>query len=194
MNPSEFDMTASRAAEVWERFIGLFGGDAVKRKYGTSVPKEWPATIGQLHAPELQRGMRRLLHSGRDQVPSVPAFLRLCRAVGDDFDDGQRPIALPNPAHNLDPWALAANRHLLAHVMRAGSRGRRYTPDDTDVLIEAKNAWAADMRDIEANHPGSTDVELQRSCWNDYMARAEAKIAETRLSELPQSQHEVIHT
>jgi hypothetical protein len=38
-------------------------------------------------------------------------------------------------------------------------------------LVEAKNLWAADMRDIAVN--GEVPVETQQACWHDYLQRAE---------------------
>ena len=42
-------------------------------------------------------------------------------------------------------------------------------------LIEAKNNWAADMRDLECN--GEVPSETQKAVWNDYINTAEAGIS-----------------
>lgn len=194
----------SRAAEVWQRFAGLFGADSVKRKFGATPPAEWVGVIGKLDPRELERGMRRLVHSGRDQLPTLPAFVRLCRALADDsINEGPgtaRP--LPNPeTQRGDEWDTAANKHLQAHLtrrlhsdpqcygrpatshaMRTMSRERDAAADaspdfvrNVERLIAAKTAWAADMRDLAQN--GSVSVERQRECWREYIEEAEAEIA-----------------
>lgn len=192
-----------RAEEVWARIIGLFGGDAVKRKYGASMPPEWRGIVAKLNAVELDRGMRRLVYSGRDQVPSLPVFVKLCRAIGDDsIDDGPRATALPNPDRwQGDDWDRAANRHLQAHITRrlhadprcygAPASGRamrilsREESPNADAspqfvrnvhrLVAAKKAWAADMRDVAQQ--GEVSVRMQRECWGDYIGAAERQIA-----------------
>lgn len=42
------------------------------------------------------------------------------------------------------------------------------------LLVEAKNAWAADMRDQAVS--GEVDAEVQKVVWKDYIDRAEAKM------------------
>ncbi len=194
-----------RSDEVWARIIGLFGGDSVKRKYGASMPAEWRGIIGILNAVQLDRGMRRLVHSGRDQVPSLPAFVKLCRTIGDDsIDEGPQAPALPNPdAWVGDQWDIAANRHLQAHIagrihanprhyghpapshaMRKLWRDESLSADASPEfiaairrLVTAKNAWAEDMRDLAANHPqGIVDPAVQRACWSDYLGAAEREV------------------
>lgn len=191
-----------RADEVWKRLIGLFGGEAVKRKYGDTMPPEWRGIVAKLNALELERGMRRLVHSGRDQVPTLPAFVKLCRAVGGDgeFNEGRSGLpALPNPDRwQGDAWGVAANFHLLAHITRrlkvdsrcygrpASARGLRTMTDANadaspefvaavGLLVQAKNTWAKDMREIAEE--GGVDVKLQRASWDDLLGAAETEIA-----------------
>lgn len=191
---------ASRTDELWKRFVGMFGGEAVARKFGDAPPAEWVAMIGQLNDYQLERGMRRLLHSGKATVPSLPEFLKLCRTVGGDeeFDGPQRPaLSAPDPFQG-DAWDMAANRHLLAYIARQLAEDpRRYgrgpskaamqvsksknadaSPEfvaNVGRLVAAKNAWAADMRDIAQN--GEVAEDVQRVVWSDYIGRAEAEIA-----------------
>ena len=191
----------SRAAELWKHFAGMFGADALKRKFGAIPPEEWVACLSRLQPHELERGMRRLLHSGRDQVPTLPAFLRLCRAVGDDSIDDEAPPLPMLTGRNTpeaDPWEVAANRHLLKHITdRIYAAGRPYgrpasahamrvmTTPNADAspefirnvhrLVDAKKAWAADMRDLAQNGP--VPITVQRQCWADYIGRAESDIA-----------------
>src|SRR5690242_2201836 len=110
----------SPASEVWRRFVGMFGGDAVERKYGKSIPPEWTAMLGRLKQFEIDRGIRRLAYSGKQHVPALPEFVKLCRTIGgDDLDEGpQKFRALPAPNGEADRWAIAANMHFLGYITR----------------------------------------------------------------------------
>jgi hypothetical protein len=119
--------------------------------------------------------MRRLVHSGRAHVPSLPEFVRLCRTVGNDEEfGGDPPKALPAPDEfQGDGWDLSANRHLLGHLVRSIAIDRRkYTREEVGRLVDAKKAWAADMRDLSRN--GEVPIEMQRTVWTDYIGRAQA--------------------
>ena len=187
-----------RVESVWRRFIGMFGGDAVKRKYGDAIPPEWPAVLAKLSAQHLDRGMRRLVHSGRDSVPSLPAFVRLCEHLGDDPLENAGSVAtLPSGATSaLDEWDCVANLHLLAHMRRRISKGGRpfgapgvylghglsASPETSREmhwcvarLAKAKNDWVSDMREI-ADPDNRVDGHIQRQCWNDYIGAAERDI------------------
>ena len=187
-----------RAEQVWRRFIGMFVGEAVKRKYGESIPPEWPAVLGKLLPQHLERGMRRLVHSGRDTVPSLPAFVRLCEQLGDDpgENSGEAPRLPAAGGVTLDEWGCMANLHLLAHLRREISRrGRTHgepgmycghglpnAPGSSlemrwcvAQLVDAKNAWAKDMREI-ADSNNRVDSQIQRECWDDYIRAAEKRI------------------
>jgi hypothetical protein len=201
MRPQE-NSSPSRANEVWRRFVGMFGGDAVHRKYGQSIPPEWPAVLDKLPMREVERGMRRLVYSGRDAVPSLPAFVKLCRTIGDEIDDGpaeHRP-ALPAPGDEQDAWQVAGNRHLQAHVTRtvnenpqcygrpATAKAMKELPRETHpnadaspefianmgLLVAAKNAWVNAMR----VYGGDAPVDIQQGCWKQHIEAAEAEIAE----------------
>lgn len=175
-----------RADEVWARIIGLFGGDAVKRKYGPAMPTEWRAIIAKLNTVELERGMRRLVHSGRDQVPSLPAFVRLCRTIGHDDaipdDPPQATVAqLTRDGWNGDAWDIAANQHMLKHVIRRTVERRApYRVTDIDALLAAKKLWAQDMRDLAVN--GEVPVEMQKQLWLEYLDGAERQIAQSAVA------------
>lgn len=99
-----------------------------------------------------------------------------------------------------DAWEAAANRHLLQHIReQMALNSRRYgrpacyvslrasrsgngdaSPEfigNVGRLVEAKKAWAADMRDLAANTAdGTVPGDLQRSVWKDHIGRAEADI------------------
>jgi hypothetical protein len=170
----------SSAERLWRHFVGLFGGDAVERKYGKSIPPEWSAVLAKIEPRKLDRGVRRLLHSGLAQVPTLPAFVRLCEALGDDprenAPDAPR-LPPPQDPPEWDAWGRAANRHLVAHMMRrvVGHAGP-YPPEALPVLLAAKNAWADDMREIEGTRR-EVPVDVQRECWSDYIVRADQEIA-----------------
>lgn len=187
-----------RTAEVWRRFVGLFGGEAVARKYGDAPPAEWIGVLSDVNDWQLERGMRRLVRSGKAHVPALPEFLKLCRAVGDEELDGpdvRMPRLQAPDTFSGDEWTMAGNRHLLAHIRKSlavdsqrygrpdsynGALLNNHSPDfaaNVGLLVSAKSAWAADMRDL-ARNAGGTDVpvHVQREIWDDYIGRAEAQI------------------
>jgi hypothetical protein len=99
-----------------------------------------------------------------------------------------------------DVWTIAANHHLQAHIthrldedprrygrpasaaaMRAMSRELHPNADaspefiaNVGLLVAAKNAWAADMRQYGEEAP----VDVQTQCWNQHAEAAEKEIAE----------------
>lgn len=153
---------------------GLFGGDALERKFGAQPPVEWHALLGKLKDYEVDRGLRRLAYSGKAHVPSLPEFVKLCRMVGgDEVDEGPKLIALPpQDGFTGDKWDMGGNLHLLGHITRAMKVDPRcYGPikpftfrwlkDEqrmenpaseqqavsTRILLRYKHAWATDMRE-----------------------------------------------
>lgn len=155
--------------------VGMFGGDAVERKYGKLPPAEWKVMISRLKEFEVDRGIRRLAYSGKPHVPSLPEFTKLCRTVADDeVDEGPQRMALPNPeAFTGDEWEIESNQRLLKHLTtilakKASAMGevpkieREYVKgkfsglksvpspqqvQTTAVLVAYKKAWAQDMRE-----------------------------------------------
>lgn len=175
MNPTKFP--ASRASEVWQRLVGLFGGESVSRKFGDEPPAEWVGVLAQLNDYQLERGMRRLLASGKAHVPSLPEFRRLCVEVSNDDLDIPSPAVprLEGPSSwKGDDWDMTANRHLLAHILRAAQERRYYNPEQTAVLVAYKKAWAQDMREEVVN--GEVPVTRQRETWAQCMQRAESEV------------------
>lgn len=165
----------SRANEIWKRFAGMFGADALERKFGKTPPPEWSVMLSRLKDYEIDRGVRRLAYSGKPNVPSLPEFTRLCRMLADDsVDEGPQRIALPPPsAFAGDQWETASNLRLLKHITtvlaanssalgcvpvmqyeeRDGKRvGLKSVPSSqqrrcTEILLGYKKAWAQDMRE-----------------------------------------------
>jgi hypothetical protein len=182
MNPKKTS-PPSRASEVWERFVGMFGGDAVRRKFGDAPPAEWVGVLAQISDYQLERGMRRLLASGKANIPSLPEFRKLCVMLAHDDLDEAAPQGLALPAPDTwtgDAWDMSATRHLLAHILRQMQLKRCYDPRETKILVSYKNAWARDMRE-EADSNREVPVERQRKCWDETMQRADAEITALRL-------------
>lgn len=190
MNPNE-NSPQSRANVVWTRFVGMFGGDSVERKYGKTPPPEWIAMLSRLKQFEVDRGLRRLAYNGDENVPSLPKFTKLCRTVTDDgIEEGPRPIALAAPAAgNFDGWAITSNNRFLkyvtnrlsAHPRAWGVPGSAQQAEATRIAVAYKNAWAQDMR--EAGLVDTTTGELTRALrqqqdasWISCMGRVEADI------------------
>lgn len=100
--------------------LGCYG-DGLLRKYGKTPPPEWAGAIGMLSDNQLERGLRRLVFGGKPHPPSLPEFVRASRSVGsDEFDDGHPTLPqLAGPdTWTGDVWDAAANRHLLAHLVK----------------------------------------------------------------------------
>jgi hypothetical protein len=164
----------SPATEVWRRFAGMFGADAVERKFGPKIPDEWTAMLSRLNEFQVQRGVRMLAYSGKSHVPSLPEFVKLCRDAEHDRELSDRP-ALPAPPNGFDNWAEEANIHLLGVVTRAVRDHRSYNPTQTNILVAYKNRWAGMMR--AAAGPDGVPIDEQQEVWDECMRLAEAEIA-----------------
>lgn len=183
----------ARADEVWKRFVGMFGGEAVDRKYGAEPPQEWVAAISRLRDREIERGVRRLLFGGARTVPSLPDFMRLCRSVSnDEFEDGRadRPaLPAPDPGPETDKWEVRANLDLLMPYIRRrlnenprrwGTPGSRLQAQATEILVRHKNRWVEHMRDWGVDEKGEAEIppaSEQNFVWRSLMEQAEAEIA-----------------
>lgn len=168
---------------------GLFGADALERKFGREIPTEWRGIVERMPIPELERGMRRLVYSGKAHVPTLPEFVKLCKAVGDDAEYGgpKGTAALPPPAQTVtDAWGAVANRHLLAYVlkhhaqfrggMRYGGHPLPWLTTRTQILVRWKNEWARLMREAD---DADREPQAQKTLWQACMAQAEDEIAST---------------
>jgi len=184
-------------AGIWRSLGGLFGADAVARKFGEQPPDEWVFLIGDLPEFKITRGMRRLAHSGAKYVPTLPEFLRLCNTVGDEPGDSPPALPAPQEIQKLG-WLGAANRHLIAHIMKVCmTKPTRYGPvnpreydahrnvkplnthplaqEATAWLVEARDAWVADMQDIQ-DAKGEVPVDVQKKIWRDWIDAVEKRI------------------
>lgn len=193
MNRNSAD--SSPTAELWQRLGGLFGADALERKFGRSIPSEWRGIVDRMSVPELERGMRRLVYSGKPHVPSLPEFVKLCKAVGDDGEFGgpKATHALPAPAPAVaDAWGAVANNHLLAYTlkhhaqfrggMRMGGQPREWLNHRTAILARWKNEWARLMREAD---DADREPEAQKSLWAACITQAEDEIARTPEAQRP---------
>lgn len=197
----------SRANKIWKHFAGMFGSDAVERKYGSTPPPEWEVMLRRLNDFEIDRGVKRLAYSGKAHVPTLPEFTRMCREIGGEYDEGPKKLALPAPVFSGDVYDTAANQRLLKFIMTLLAKdptalGRvlpckrvitdktfshlETQPSDqqewaTGVLVAYKKAWAQDMRewfDESTGEIGRAPREEQERTWNDTMDRAMAEIRE----------------
>lgn len=125
--------------------------------------------------------MRRIVLGSVAHVPSLPEFVKLCRTVGNDDSMGDEPptqqlISPPEdaPGTQFDNWGCAANRHLLAYILRAVKDRRAVV--GTNVLVRFKNLWADQMR-LSADPKGEVPIDEQQDVWAECMRRAEEEIA-----------------
>lgn len=170
----------SPTAELWQRFGGMFGADALERKFGRGIPQEWRGIVDRMPRAELDRGMRRLVHSGKGHVPTLPEFVKLCKAIGDDGEFGgpkQSTPLIAGPPDVTDNWGAAANRHLMAEVYK---NPRRFASSDsariTGILVRWKNEWARLMREAD---DADREPQAQRNLWAACMSQAEEEIERT---------------
>lgn len=173
----------SAATEVWRRFAGMFGADALERKFGREIPAEWQAMCGRLNDYQIQRGIRQLAYSGKAHVPSLPEFVKLCRDAEHDARPAAVHPALTSGQSQEDPWGWLANRRLLKHITTViPENPRRYGQRDTpefvravNIVVAFKNRWADLMR--AAATADGVLIADQEAAWNAGMRMAEQEIA-----------------
>ena len=189
----------SAATEIWRRLAGMFGADAIERKYGREIPYEWIAMCGRLNDFQLQRGIRQLAYSGKQHVPTLPEFVKLCRDAEHDVRPPRQHPALTDQSTETDPWGWLANRRLLKYITTVVSADpRRYgrpasydamkdpragpnadaSPEfvrNVHVLVAFKNRWADLMR--QSATAEGVPIAEQEACWNECVRMAEAEIA-----------------
>ena len=142
--------------------------------------------FGALDKP-LTEAKREAFWKGLNQM-SLVEFHRCCDYLIDQLSEHEAPrtfsvsdiwsakraMRAPAPEPHLepvmDPWGIAANKHLLAHLVRKVLAKQPIASHSR--YIEYKNAWARDMR--EACENGAVPIAFQRESWADCMARAEA--------------------
>lgn len=170
--------------------MGCFG-DALLRKFGAEPPQEWVGAVSALNHHQIERGMRRILFGWKGGPPNLPDFMRLCRSIGnDDFEEGPKPLALPNPDNWAgDKWDIAANMRLMSYLMRQvvkrtrvfGAPNSPQMKRTTDILVGYKKRWAALMRDWDVNRETGEIIEPpmedQNASWAGLIESAEAEIS-----------------
>lgn len=172
----------SAATEVWRRFAGMFGADALERKYGREIPHEWAAMCTRLNDYQIQRGIRQLAYSGKAHVPSLPEFVKLCRDAEHDVRPPRVHPALTGQGSQEDPWGWLANRRLLKHITTViPANPQRYGPRRTpefgravSILVAFKNQWADLMR--AAATADGVPLDEQEASWDECIRMAEAEI------------------
>lgn len=175
---------------MWDRLLGLFG-EALLRKFGAEPPQEWETALGYLNDAQVERGFRRFVFGWKGGPPSLPDFVRMCRAIGDDsMDEGPRPLVLPTPpANTYDGWDLTGNNRFMNYVKKRLSEHPRawgrpasaQQADATRIAVAYKNAWAQDMREGGVLDPATGEYsqpprEEQDWTWLECMRRAEVDI------------------
>lgn len=178
-----------RATAVWDKLLGFFG-DSLLRKFGPEPPPEWVEAIDDVSDFQVTRGFKRL-YSWKGGVPNLPDFMRVCRTIGDEFDSGPKPIALPKPEEQkFDGWDISANmrffkytsHRLMEHRGCWGKAGSATLEEATRIAVSYKNAWAQDMREAFMVSESTGELtpppeEFQASTWFECMRRAEADIS-----------------
>lgn len=192
----------SPAVEVWRRFSGMFGADAVERKYGREIPQEWTAMCSRLNEYQIQRGIRQLAYSGKAHVPSLPEFVKLCRDAEHDVRPAQTHSALTDQSAQMGPWEILGNRRLLKYITtvvsaKPGRYGGPATADgmkpvagealspnadaspefvrNVQTLVAMKNRWVELM--LASATADGVPLKEQEDCWDACIKQAEEIIA-----------------
>lgn len=188
-------ISESRANELWARLAGMFGPERLARTFGKTPPLEWVELCGRLKDYELQRGIRRVMASGTDQIPPAPKFRKFCQETRNDDIDEPQSQPLPQLPSNLaaqDEWDMASNRHLLGYLAKRLKKdpraygpivhwttsNRQGSPQQqhcTAILVHWKKHWAQMMREEAVD--GQVDGGYQHEQWDAYMRQAEEEIA-----------------
>lgn len=131
-------------------------GNRFTREYGDSAPDTWHRTITSLKDYELTRGLRRLLQQGSGSPPTLPQFVKACKAA--DPDDVVRPqntLVLPPPG--IDRYTAFGNRTLLAYLMDP----KRVNPSEASLqrMVAAKNNIIENCRQIEDEPLTSAEIQ-----------------------------------
>lgn len=166
---------SDRTDALWRRLADMFGAERLRKTFGPTPPPTWEQALARLKDFELERGMRRLVYGGKGHIPTLPEFLRMCREVGgEQWADADKP-RIP-PAQRIEApatprWTVQANLHLLGHITRRPPERNRMP---IQPLVDAKNAWAEDMRDAEER--GQVPADNGKAWWIETMRNAEAVV------------------
>jgi hypothetical protein len=118
-------------------------GPRFLRDYGDRAPPPWQSAIRSIPDRELKRGFRRLTAAGSGSVPTLPQFVKACKAIGDD--DGEPGPAIPykSPTGGNDEFDSCGNYALLRHLLAV-----KQQPDEEALqrLVDTKNRMVKDFR------------------------------------------------
>jgi hypothetical protein len=81
----------------------------------------------------------------------------------------------PEESWTGDKWDEAANRHLLAYLVRGAlKKTASYDRRQAAILVDAKREWAKNMRSLATGN--GVDLPTQRGAWDYQMGIAEEQI------------------
>ena len=151
-------------------------GSRFTREYGDSAPSAWRRTIESLKDFELARGLHELLQQGSGSPPTLPQFVKACRAA--DPDDVVRPAATYLPPPTMDSISAYGQRMLLAYLMDP----RRKCPSDASLqrMVAAKNRVIDQFREIERDDPTVQSAEIKAALFREFDKLFEAMPDEER--------------
>jgi hypothetical protein len=113
-------------------------GARLTRDFGESVPDPWRSAVKSLSDSQIQRGLRRLTAAGSGSTPTLPQFVKACKAPGDD-EGTARPELTYRPQSHL-PWQVrTGNCTLLSFLLSKGGVSADLMPK----LVETKNKIVA---------------------------------------------------
>lgn len=112
--------------------------------------------------------------------PSLPDFMRLCRAIGtDEFDDGQPtlPLLAAPDAFKGDAWDAAGSRYLMGHITKRLSKNSKfYGQPASYATLQASGAdliqLGLDKHNLEASGEFAENVHklvAAKNAWADDM-------------------------
>lgn len=121
-------------------------GTRFVRDYGESAPEAWSNVIGALKEHELAAGLRSLLSLGSGSPPTLPQFVKACRAAN-EHDGAERNHSpdrtLPRPEY-MEKFHAHGQKCLFAYLWQRGSASE----DSLRSMIVKKNNLVCDYRTI----------------------------------------------
>jgi hypothetical protein len=73
------DKTSWQVRQVWKRFGGWYGADALERKFGLAPPDDWVESIDKIERSKLEQIMSDVRAKYPTWMPSLPEFEQLVR-------------------------------------------------------------------------------------------------------------------
>jgi hypothetical protein len=99
------DKASWQVRQVWKRFGGWYGADALERKFGLQPPDDWIDAIDKVERQKLEQIMTDVRAKYPTWMPSLPEFELLVTAAN-------RPVFKEGPtmAERLDAFVLRTKR------------------------------------------------------------------------------------